>query len=91
MNEAGSLFELFYRKTTPLHVVPIEMTGGQKALLKSHFWKKGKGFTKKYTQVCILDTGFLINPVSLLFHTVPQTSPEPCTPRSDGDGYGYKS
>ena len=37
MNEAGSLFEIFYLKTTPLHVVPIEMTGGQKALLKSHF------------------------------------------------------
>ena len=35
--EAGSLFELFYRKTTPLHAVAIGMTGFSKALIKAPF------------------------------------------------------
>ena len=90
-SEAGSLFELFYRKTAPLHSVSIEMTRFSTSLAEDVLLKSRKKFYKKYTQVRILDTEFLINPVSHLFRTAPQTLPEPYTPRSDGGGYGCKS
>ena len=89
--EAESLFELFYRKTAPLHSVSIEMTRFSTSLAEDVLLKSRKKFYKKYTQVRILDTEFLINPVSHLFRTAPQTLPEPYTPRSDGGGYGCKS
>lgn len=89
--EAGSLFELFYRKTAPLHAVPIAITEFSKILDKAVLLKNEKSSHEKFIQVRILDTGFLINPVSLLFHTALQTSQEPCTLRFDGDGHGCKS
>ena len=45
-NKAGSLFELFYRKTIPLHVAAIGMTGFSKSLDKSVLLKTGKVVTK---------------------------------------------
>ena len=45
--EAGPLFELFYRKTAPLHAVSIEMTGFSKNLTGVVLLKKGKRFHKK--------------------------------------------
>ncbi len=45
--EAGALFELFYRKTTPLHAVPIGMTGFSKSLDKGVLLKNGKSSHEK--------------------------------------------
>lgn len=45
--EAGSLFELFYRKTSPLHSLPIEITGFSKSLTEDVLLKNGKSSHEK--------------------------------------------
>ena len=45
--EAGSLFELFYQKTTPLHVVAIGITGFSKSFDKGVLLQNGKSSQEK--------------------------------------------
>lgn len=89
--EAGSLFELFYWKATPLHAVSIGMIEFSESLDDDVLWKTEKVIIKNFIQVRILDTGFLINLVSFLFRTILQISPEPCIPRFDEDEHGCRS
>ena len=46
-SEAGSLFELFYQKTTPLHVVAIGITGFSKSFDKGVLLQNGKSSQEK--------------------------------------------
>lgn len=91
MDEAGLLFELFYRKTAPLHAVSIEMTGFSKCYDRDILLKNGKSDHRKIYSGSYARHGFLINPVSLLFHTTLQILPELCMPRSGGDEHDCKS
>lgn len=47
LSEAGSLFELFYRKTAPLHAVPIAITEFSKVLDKAVLLKNEKSSYEK--------------------------------------------
>ena len=89
--EAGSLFELFYRKAAPLHAVPIRMTGVSKRYDKNVLLKNEKSSHKKVYPSLSFRHGFLINPMSLLFRTGLQILLEPCTPRFGGDERGYRN
>ena len=46
-SEAGSFFELFYRKAILFHFVSIEMTGFSKSLAEDDLLKNGERFHKK--------------------------------------------
>lgn len=65
-SEAGSFFELFFRETAPLRSVIIEISGASMVRYLDAPSKKPKIISKIFSQLRILDTGFLINPVSFL-------------------------
>ena len=88
--EAGSPFELFYRKAPPLQSTSIETAGfSRNTQLRFHLEKAENCYRKIYPSSQFRHR-FLIKPVSFPFHRVPQIGQATCMPASDGAAAHYR-
>ena len=88
--KAGPFFELFFRKTPPLHLVSIEMTGFSRSTqLRTHLEKAENCYRKIYPGSHFRHR-FLIRLVSFPVRKVPQIGPATCMPASGGAAAHYR-
>lgn len=89
--EAGSFFELFYRKAAPLCSVTVAITWFFEKAICGVFLKKRKICKKNIYPGSLFRHRFSHKPVSFSAHKAPQIEPAICTPASDGGVVRYRT